>query len=102
MPMRPVHFVTGTDEHGLKIQKAAQERNMEPQELCDRLGVAFSVRLRPLFPSQFILNMAAFSRAWHSKHLYLIPDLSVLQKRDIVAVYRRSGFVKFSFSTQYG
>ena len=25
-----VHFLTGTDEHGLKIQKAAKENNLEP------------------------------------------------------------------------
>ncbi|KAL5523837.1 hypothetical protein ACEPAG_8010 [Sanghuangporus baumii] len=39
---RLVNFITGTDEHGLKIQKAAQERRMEPQEFCDRLCQAFS------------------------------------------------------------
>lgn len=45
MPERRVRFVTGTDEHGLKIQKAAQTRNMEPQEFCDHLCHAFSVRI---------------------------------------------------------
>ena len=44
-PSRRVRFVTGTDEHGMKIQKAAQERGMEPQELCDMLGQAFLVSL---------------------------------------------------------
>lgn len=44
-PSRPVNFVTGTDEHGMKIQKAAQERDMVPQELCDLLGLAFQVSL---------------------------------------------------------
>lgn len=40
-PDRPVHFVTGTDEHGLKIQKAAAARGMYPQEFCDELSVHF-------------------------------------------------------------
>ena len=27
-----VHFLTGTDEHGLKIQRAAENKNIEPLE----------------------------------------------------------------------
>ena len=34
---RDVHFLTGTDEHGQKIQQAAQEHNLEPIELADRV-----------------------------------------------------------------
>ncbi len=30
-----VHFLTGTDEHGLKVQQAAQARGVEPQAHCD-------------------------------------------------------------------
>lgn len=44
-PHRPVHFLTGTDEHGLKIQKAAKERGVSPQVLCDTLTARFKVRL---------------------------------------------------------
>ena len=29
------YFLTGTDEHGLKIQKAAEEANLEPQEFVN-------------------------------------------------------------------
>ena len=29
-------FTTGTDEHGLKIQKAADKKSITPQELCDK------------------------------------------------------------------
>ena len=32
-----VHFLTGTDEHGIKICKAAAERGMEPRELADEV-----------------------------------------------------------------
>ena len=28
-------FLTGTDEHGQKVQKAAETRNLTPQEHCD-------------------------------------------------------------------
>lgn len=42
-PLRRVHFITGTDEHGMKIQKAAEGRGMKPLELCDLLSDSFSV-----------------------------------------------------------
>ncbi len=32
-----VFFLTGTDEHGQKIQKAAKAQNMEPKELADKV-----------------------------------------------------------------
>ncbi|KAG5650182.1 hypothetical protein H0H81_000404 [Sphagnurus paluster] len=40
-PHRPVHFLAGTDEHGLKIQKAAQTRGLPPKEFCDELSSQF-------------------------------------------------------------
>ena len=30
-----VHFLTGTDEHGEKILRAAAEHNMTPQQWCE-------------------------------------------------------------------
>ena len=32
-----VHFLTGTDEHGLKIQKAAESDGREPLSYCDKI-----------------------------------------------------------------
>lgn len=32
---RDVYFLTGSDEHGIKIQKTAAAQNTTPQELCD-------------------------------------------------------------------
>ncbi|KAG6861487.1 hypothetical protein C0995_015914 [Termitomyces sp. Mi166 len=40
-PNRPVKFLAGTDEHGLKIQKAAQAKGMPPAEFCDMLSSRF-------------------------------------------------------------
>jgi methionyl-tRNA synthetase len=34
-------FLTGTDEHGQKIQQAAEKRGMQPIELCDEVVVNF-------------------------------------------------------------
>ena len=36
-----VRFQTGTDEHGLKIQKAAENKGKEPLELCDENSQIF-------------------------------------------------------------
>ncbi len=37
----PVHFLTGLDEHGQKVQQTARARGIEPIELCDEADVAF-------------------------------------------------------------
>lgn len=37
----PTSLTTGTDEHGLKIQKAAESLGVAPQELCDRISEKF-------------------------------------------------------------
>ncbi|MBR3234453.1 MAG: methionine--tRNA ligase [Atopobiaceae bacterium] len=36
-----VKFLTGLDEHGEKVQQAAEAHNMTPQEWCDSLAPAF-------------------------------------------------------------
>ena len=38
---RDVHFLTGTDEHGHKIQQAAEKQNLQPIELADRVVEGF-------------------------------------------------------------
>lgn len=38
---RDVMFLTGTDEHGIKIVKSATEKDMSPQELADSVVVGF-------------------------------------------------------------
>ncbi|KAI0254874.1 tRNA synthetases class I (M)-domain-containing protein [Lactifluus subvellereus] len=42
-PDQTVSFLTGTDEHGLKIQRAAGAQNLEPLEFCDRISDRFRV-----------------------------------------------------------
>ncbi len=36
-----VFFLTGTDEHGQKLQEAAKKNNRSPQEYCDEMAVRF-------------------------------------------------------------
>jgi len=38
---RPAPLATGTDEHGLKIQQAAQRAGETPQAFCDRIATRF-------------------------------------------------------------
>ena len=33
-----VFFLTGTDEHGLKIQKAAERNGLDPLDFCDNIS----------------------------------------------------------------
>ena len=36
-----VHFLTGTDEHGQKVEKSAKARGENPQEFCDEVSQKF-------------------------------------------------------------
>tara|TARA_B100000315_G_scaffold255032_1_gene297359 strand:- start:513 stop:2048 length:1536 start_codon:yes stop_codon:yes gene_type:complete len=36
-----VHFLTGTDEHGLKIQKAAEKKGLDPLTHCNKISKIF-------------------------------------------------------------
>ena len=36
-----VHFLTGTDEHGLKIQRSAEKAGQDTQKFCDQISQTF-------------------------------------------------------------
>ena len=36
-----VLFLTGTDEHGQKIQRAAENKGMDPKSFCDEISKTF-------------------------------------------------------------
>jgi len=36
-----VHFLTGTDEHGLKIQRSAENKGVDPLEFCNEISKTF-------------------------------------------------------------
>jgi methionyl-tRNA synthetase len=38
---KSVLLITGTDEHGQKIQRSAEEKGVEPQQYCDRIVASF-------------------------------------------------------------
>ncbi|MCC5790312.1 MAG: methionine--tRNA ligase [Opitutales bacterium] len=43
-----VHFLTGLDEHGQKVQQTARKMGIEPQELCDEAAGDFQSLCRDL------------------------------------------------------
>jgi len=43
-----VYFLTGTDEHGIKIQKTAAEKGINPQQLCDENSAKFQAAWKAL------------------------------------------------------
>lgn len=68
-----VHFLTGTDEHGQKVQKAADARGVTPKEHVDELAAEF----RALWPE---LHVACddFIRTTEPRHMEVVQQ--VLQR----------------------
>ncbi|MEQ8344733.1 MAG: methionine--tRNA ligase [Sneathiellaceae bacterium] len=61
---RPVRFLTGTDEHGQKVEKSAQAAGLDPLAFCDRV----SQRFRQLAAALNISN-DDFIRTTEDRHL---------------------------------
>ncbi len=67
---REVRFLTGTDEHGQKVQQVANERGVEPQAFTDEL----SQRFRDLVAHMDITN-DDFIRTTEARHQHAVQDL---------------------------
>ena len=65
-----VYFLTGTDEHGQKIQQAAQAQNITPQELTDRIHLNF----RNLWHTLNISN-SDFIRTTEPRHIQTVQKI---------------------------
>jgi len=60
---RDVFFLTGTDEHGVKVEKSARERGVSPQELADENAAEFQKAL-----GMFGLTNDDFIRTTEPRH----------------------------------
>ena len=60
---KSVLMITGTDEHGQKIQRAAQSNGRSPQEYCDQIVPEFISLWQ-----QLNIQFDRFSRTTASKH----------------------------------
>ena len=65
-----VFFLTGTDEHGLKIQKAAEKRGLDPLVYCDEISKIFRDLAKKLN-----LSNDDFIRTTEKRHLKSVNDL---------------------------
>ena len=65
-----VHFLTGTDEHGLKIQREAEKNNKASQVFCDELSKKFKELTK-------ILNLSNndFIRTTEKRHFKSVENL---------------------------
>ncbi len=77
-----VFFLTGTDEHGLKIQKSAEEKGISPKELADKnsenfkrlwefLGIEYTKFIRTTDPEHVRLVKEVFHRSYLNGDIYL-------------------------------
>jgi len=65
-----VFFLTGTDEHGLKIQKAAEKSNLDPQEYCNKISKVFKD-----FTIKLNLSNDDFIRTTENRHHSAVKEL---------------------------
>jgi methionyl-tRNA synthetase len=70
MKGRKVFFLTGTDEHGEKVQKSAFQQGLAPRELADRVVTRF----QGLTPALEITN-DDFIRTTEPRHYASVQDL---------------------------
>ena len=78
---RDVFFLTGTDEHGIKIQRAAEERGISPQQMCDENSAKF----RDLF-DRMELTHDRFIRTTEDDHETVVLDM-VERMKDAGDIY---------------
>ena len=92
-----VFFLTGTDEHGLKIQRAAENRNKDTLEFCNELSETFKDLSK-------ILNLTNndFIRTTEERHKKSVQHLwKKLEKNDDIYLSKYSGWYSVSDEAFY-
>ena len=65
-----VYFLTGTDEHGLKIQRAAEKEGIETLKFCNEISKTFSDLSKTLN-----LTNTDFIRTTEERHIKSVQHL---------------------------
>ncbi len=65
-----VFFLTGTDEHGQKVEQAAAAAGITPQEHCDRMVIRFQDLWR-----QFGISNDDFVRTTEERHIQVVQKI---------------------------
>ena len=92
-----VHFLTGTDEHGLKIQRAAEEKGLKTQTFCDEISKTFKNLSK-------ILNLSNtdFIRTTETRHKISVQSLwKQLVKSGDIYLSKYSGWYSVSDEAFY-
>ena len=92
-----VHFLTGTDEHGLKIQRSAEKNNIETMEFCNQISETF----RSLSKTLNLTN-TDFIRTTEDRHKKTVQYLwNELLKNDDIYLSKYSGWYSVSDEAFY-
>ena len=92
-----VHFLTGTDEHGLKIQRSAEKAGKEPIVFCDQISQTF----RDLSDTLNLSN-TDFIRTTETRHKKTVQHLwNELEKNDDIYLSNYSGWYSVSDEAFY-
>jgi len=92
-----VFFLTGTDEHGLKIQKAAEKKSLEPLIFCDNLSKIFKDLAKNLN-----LSIDDFIRTTETRHHNAVNDLwNKLVKSGDIYLSKYKGWYSVSDEAYY-
>ena len=92
-----VHFLTGTDEHGLKIQREAEKNNLKPKEFCDILSKKFISLTKKLN-----LSNNDFIRTTEDRHYKSVTKIwNKLEKSGDIYLSKYSGWYSVSDEAFY-
>ena len=92
-----VNFLTGTDEHGLKIQKAAEKSGLDTLKFCDNISQTF----RDLSKTLNLTNND-FIRTTELRHKNSVQKLwKELEKNDDIYLSKYSGWYSISDEAFY-
>ena len=92
-----VYFLTGTDEHGLKIQRSAEKLNKDPKLFCDEISKTFEDLTKTLN-----LSNTDFIRTTEDRHKVSVQNLwNILEKNNQIFLSKYSGWYSVSDEAFY-
>ena len=92
-----VFFLTGTDEHGQKIQRAAEDNNKDPLKFCDDISKTFKDLSKTLN-----LSNNDFIRTTETRHKKSVEHLwKILEKKKEIYLSKYSGWYSISDEAFY-
>ncbi len=92
-----VYFLTGTDEHGLKIQRSAEKEGLDPLNFCDQISRTFRDLSKTLN-----LSNTDFIRTTEERHKKTVQHLwKELENNDDIYLSNYSGWYSVSDEAFY-